>query len=116
MYLQKREEYTGGELTGADPDDNPYKGIVCFMIAGLKENVLVFLKDVPETGVTETRWNLRLQYDPLERRYCHYRQMSGGNLLVSEGNETFWKIIKLKSLMEENIVWNQALTTRKKKT
>ena len=39
MYLQKRKVYTGGELTGAGPDDNPYKGIMCFMIAGLKENV-----------------------------------------------------------------------------
>ena len=30
-----------------------------------------------------------------------------------EGNKTFWKIIKLKSLMEENIVGNQALTRNK---
>ena len=39
MYLQEREEFIGGELTGADPDDNPYKGIMSFMIVGLKENV-----------------------------------------------------------------------------
>ena len=55
MYLQKREEYSGGELTGADPDDNPYKGIMCFVIVGLKENVPYVVKDIPETGVTETR-------------------------------------------------------------
>ena len=55
MYLQKQEEYTGGELRGADPDDNPYKGIMRFMIAGLKENVSFVVKDIPETGVTETR-------------------------------------------------------------
>ena len=54
MYLQKREEYTRGELTGTDPDDNPYKGIMCFMIVGLKENVPFVAKDIPETGVTET--------------------------------------------------------------
>ena len=83
MYQQKREEYTGRELTGADPDDNPHKGIMCFMIVGLKDNVPFVVKDIPETGVTETHWNLRLQCDPLERRYCHYRQMRGGNLLVS---------------------------------
>ena len=54
MYLQEREEYTGGELTETDPDDNPYKGIMCFMIVGLKENVPFVAKDIPEKGVTET--------------------------------------------------------------
>ena len=49
MYLQKRDEYTGGELTGAGPDDNPYKGIMCFMIVGLKENVSFVVEDTPET-------------------------------------------------------------------
>ena len=56
MYLQKQEEYAGGELTGADPDDNPYKGIdMCFMSVRLKENVPFVVKDIPETGITETR-------------------------------------------------------------
>ena len=72
MYLQKQEEYAGREITGADPDDNPYKGIdMCFMIVRLKENVPFVVKDILETGIKETRWN------------CHYRQMSGENLLVS---------------------------------
>ena len=36
VYLQKREDYAGGELlTGSDPDGNLYKGIMCFMIVGL---------------------------------------------------------------------------------
>ena len=83
IHLQKREEFIGGELTGADPDDNPFKGMMSFMIVGLKENVPFVVEDIPETGVPEARWNLRLQCDPLESRYCHYRQMSGGNLLVS---------------------------------
>ena len=81
MYLQKWEEFTGGELTGADPDDNPYKGIMCFMIAGLTENVPFVVEDILETGVTETHWNLRLWYNPFKTR--QYRQMSGGNFLVS---------------------------------
>ena len=34
MYLQKREEYAGGELVGADTAGNLYEGIVCFMIVG----------------------------------------------------------------------------------
>ena len=55
MYQQKQEEFTGEELTGADPDDNPYKGIMCFLIVGLKENVPFVVKDIPETGVTEAR-------------------------------------------------------------
>ena len=50
MYLQKREE-----LTGVDPDDNPYKGIMSLMIVGLMENVPFVVKDFPETGVTEAR-------------------------------------------------------------
>ena len=55
MYLQKREEHARGELTGADPDDNPCKGIMCFMIVRLKEHVSFVVKDNPKTGVTETR-------------------------------------------------------------
>ena len=53
--LQKREAYTGRELTEAGPDDNPYKRNMCFMIAGLKENGPFLVKDFPETGVTQTR-------------------------------------------------------------
>ena len=55
MYLQNPEEYAGGELIGFDPDDNPCKGIMCFMIVRLKEHVSFVVKDIPETGVTETR-------------------------------------------------------------
>ena len=55
MYIQKRGEYAGGKLTRADPDDNPYKGIMCLMIAGLKENKPFVVNDSPEIGVTETR-------------------------------------------------------------
>ena len=36
MYLQKCEEYFGGELTGSDENGELYKAIVCFMIVGLK--------------------------------------------------------------------------------
>ena len=66
MYLQKRDEYAGGELTGANPDGNPYKGIMRFMIAGLKENVPFVVKDIPETGISH--WNLRLQYGPFSKK------------------------------------------------
>ena len=42
-------------LKGADPEDNSYKGIMCFIIAGLKENVPFVVKNIPETGVTDAR-------------------------------------------------------------
>ena len=34
MYLQNREEYTGGKIIGADSDGSLYKVILRFMITG----------------------------------------------------------------------------------
>ena len=46
----------------------------------------------------------RLQSDPLERRFSHYRQMSGGRFLVSlQEVIKSESIIKLKSLLKRNI-------------
>ena len=39
MYLQKYEEYYGGEHIGSDESGELYKGIVCFMKVGLKESI-----------------------------------------------------------------------------
>ena len=36
MYLQKREEYSGGEVIGANENNELYKGLLSFMIVGLK--------------------------------------------------------------------------------
>ena len=47
MYLQKHKEYAGGKLIGADTD----KGVVCYMIIGLKENIPFVVKAIPETAV-----------------------------------------------------------------
>lgn len=52
MYLQKCEEYVGGESYGADEEGNLYKGLVCFMIVGLKENVPFIIKSVPEIKIS----------------------------------------------------------------
>ena len=52
MYLQKCEEYVGGESYGADKEGNLYKGVVCFMIVGLKENVPYVIKSLPETKIS----------------------------------------------------------------
>ena len=39
MYLQKCEEYFGGELIGSDENGELYKEIVCCMIVRLKESI-----------------------------------------------------------------------------
>ena len=47
-YLQKCEEYTGGQLIGAATNGELYKGIVSFMIIGIKQNTPYIIKSVPE--------------------------------------------------------------------
>ena len=37
MYLRKKVQYYGGKYVGADKDGNLYKGIVVFMVCGLKK-------------------------------------------------------------------------------
>ena len=54
MYLQKSEEYFAGNLIGCDGEGDMYKGIVCFMIVGLKESVPYVIKSSPETKVSAT--------------------------------------------------------------
>ena len=54
IYLQKGEQYSGGELIGSDAAGNLYKGIMCFMIVGLKSNVPFVVKSVPETGLSSS--------------------------------------------------------------
>ena len=39
MYLQKCEEYLGGELIDFDENGELDKGIVCFMIEGIKKSI-----------------------------------------------------------------------------
>ena len=48
IYLQKCEEYSGGESIGTDDKGSAYKGMVCFMVVGLKNNVSHVIKSVPE--------------------------------------------------------------------
>ena len=44
MYLQKCEEYCGGEIIGANENNELYKGLLSFMTVGLKENMYIWLK------------------------------------------------------------------------
>ena len=48
MYLQKEESYQGGSLVGAAENGDLYKGIVVFMVVGLKESIPYVVQAVPE--------------------------------------------------------------------
>ena len=52
MYLQKQAQYHSGKYFGEDENGNLYKGILVFMIVGLKENTPFVVKAVPETKIT----------------------------------------------------------------
>ena len=51
MYLQKGTQYHSGEYLGQNEDGELYKGIVYFMIVGLRKNIPLVVKAVPETSV-----------------------------------------------------------------
>ena len=51
-YLQKCIQYAGGQYIGADSNENFYKGIVAFMIQGLKESVPIVVKASPEVTLS----------------------------------------------------------------
>ena len=51
MYLQKCEEYFAGDMVGCNSKGYLYKGLVCFMIVGLKKSILYVIKSVPETKI-----------------------------------------------------------------
>ena len=52
MYLQKGTQYQGGRFIGANEFGDFFKGIVCFMIIGLKQSVPIVVKAVPEVNVS----------------------------------------------------------------
>ena len=52
IYLQKCITYAGGQYIGADSDENFYKGIVVFMIQGLKESDPILVKALSEVTLT----------------------------------------------------------------
>ena len=51
MYLQKCEEYCGGEIIGANENNELYKGLLSFMIVELKENFFYIVKSIPERNI-----------------------------------------------------------------
>ena len=55
IYLQKCKEYCGGEIIGANKNNELYKGLLSLMIIGLKENVPYIIKSVPERNI-DGKW------------------------------------------------------------
>ena len=51
MYLQKYEEYFAGHLVGCNSEGELYKGLVCFMIIGLKNSIPYVIQSSPETKI-----------------------------------------------------------------
>ncbi len=49
MFLQKASQYQGGDFVGENEIGELYKGIVAFMIVGLKESVPYIIQATPET-------------------------------------------------------------------
>ena len=62
MYLQKCEEYSVGEIIGANENNDLCNGLLLFMIV-----LLLYYC---------------FQSDPLETRFGHYRQMNGSHFVV----------------------------------
>ena len=51
MYLQKIQEFFGGEMIGCDEEGELYQGIVWFMIVGMEESI----PSPPETNI-DANW------------------------------------------------------------
>ena len=49
MYLQKEVQFQQGKLIGCDDNDDLFKGIMTYMIVGIRNNVPFVVKGVPES-------------------------------------------------------------------
>ena len=52
MFLQKCIQYMAGEQVGEDENGELYKGVIGFMIAGLKESIPYVIQAIPEVTFT----------------------------------------------------------------
>ena len=48
MYLQKSAQYQSGEYVGVDEEGNSFKGIVAFMVVGLKQSITFVVQAISE--------------------------------------------------------------------
>ena len=51
MYLQKATDFSGGEYIGADDEGTLYKGVVAFMVVGIKQSIPYVVKATPEVTI-----------------------------------------------------------------
>ena len=82
MYLQKSEEYVGGETVGTDEDGELYKGVLCFVIIGLKRNIPYIISTVPEK---------KLVVNGLKMNY--FAECKSNKIFVSISEELFATVI-----------------------
>ena len=55
MYLQKEVQFQQGKLIGCDDNSNLFKGIMIFVIVGVRKNASFVVKAVPQSN-TERKW------------------------------------------------------------
>ena len=73
MYLLKCEEYCGGEIIGANENNELYEGLLSFMIVGFKENVPYIIKPIPERSI-DGKWIKEQILDSLKTlKNCGFR-------------------------------------------
>ena len=51
MFLRKSPEFVGGTMVGYNKDGVLFKGILCFMMVGLRESVPFIIKAIPEVDI-----------------------------------------------------------------
>ena len=51
MFLQKSQEFVGGTMVGCNEDGVLFKGILCFMLVGLRQSVPFIIKAIPEEDI-----------------------------------------------------------------
>ena len=95
MYLHKCEEYCGGEIIDAKENNELYKGLLSFMIAGLKENVPYLMKSVPEQNI-DGKWIKEQILDSLKTlKNCGFRVRA----IVSDNHSA--NVLAYKLLLKE---------------
>ena len=52
MYLQKCTQYQAGQYVGEDENGDLYKGIVAFMVVGLKQSIPYVVQAIPEVKIS----------------------------------------------------------------
>ena len=96
MYLQKCEEYCGGATIRANENNELYKGLLSFMIVGLKENVPYIIKSVPERNI-DGEWVKEQILDSLKTlKNCGFRVSA----IISDNHSA--NVLAYKLLLKES--------------